>query len=294
MQNGRACPGHFRRIVGWVERSETHHHMHRACCDGFRSGAVAPALYPSYGSGVSSFDGRAFVVVEAVEHRRLMRQRCLQHRLHARTSFCREMQRHAAAIIRRALALEKLVTFHPVQRLGQPRLLHQRHGGEFADREALDIGEAGQHAPFRHREVPLLQPRVKLAGDVEASARQQIGQVVARKTVAGEGRRLPLSLVNAAHLAGVKHQGIVNAFDEVHDFTDENGVIAAGITRPCLAFEDRCEPIDQRRAGNARAVIDIGKFIGATTTETHREFAMICAEKVDRKGFRFHEWIVAR
>lgn len=78
---------------------------------------------------------------------------------------------------------------------------------------------------------------------------------------------MPLPLVDAAQLAGVKHQRIVIVLDEAHDFSDQERVIPAGIACPYLALENRRQAIDQWRAGDTGAMVDIGEFVRAAAAK---------------------------
>ena len=97
-----------------------------------------------------------------------------------------EMDQYTAPIRSIGAALDQLLGRHAIEDLGDPRLLHDRHAGERADAEALDIAEAGEHPPFGDAEVPGFQRVVELARDDMARASEQIGEVILGEAVMRE------------------------------------------------------------------------------------------------------------
>jgi hypothetical protein len=90
----------------------------------------------------------------------------------------RDADQRDAAVAVVAEALDLALGRHAVEHARHGRLLQHRDLRELADRDRLAAGQAGEHAPLRHREAVRSHDRMELGRDQVAGLRQQRSQVV--------------------------------------------------------------------------------------------------------------------
>ncbi len=74
-------------------------------------------------------------------------------------------------------AIDEGVGYHPIDHLGQRRMIEQHGFGEFAHRMALAIRQHFQNTPLFHRHALFTEAGVELTIDLPVGLRKQVGEV---------------------------------------------------------------------------------------------------------------------
>jgi hypothetical protein len=124
-----------------------------------------------------------------------MTMRALQQRCRGAAAALGQVDKRAATVGGGRPSLDKLGPLHPVDRLGEGRLLEEDEVGELVHGDAVAGGERGQHPPFRRRKPLPSHLLVKPFAQKVVGARQQLEQGLAACRFFSMGHTLGCSKV---------------------------------------------------------------------------------------------------